>query len=141
MQLREALEHFLAFSGEADLHHPPVLRIHLPHDHSALLAAVDQRDRAVVFRLHAIGQLTDRRPVPPRVALDVKHELVLQRGQALAAADGFAVSEKTAQAKAEFRQGFVMPLADRARGGTHGLISGPNNARSNREWLYHNVIS
>src|SRR3712207_8223468 len=50
-----------------------------------VLGAVDQLDDAVVAQLQALGQLADRRPLPVRETLEREQQLVLLRGQPVAA--------------------------------------------------------
>ncbi len=59
-----------------------------------LLAAIHQRHGAVVLGLEPLGQLADRRPLAPLEAQQVQQQLVLQRRQAVVAADVLALAQE-----------------------------------------------
>src|SRR5690554_3020319 len=71
---------------------------------SLLCAAVNQHDGTVVLALQALGKLAHRGPLTPLESFQVQQQLILQRGQAMSAADFLALAQKTAQPIAKVRE-------------------------------------
>lgn len=77
---------------------------------SIRFALQDSGECAMGLRLQPLGDLSDRDPVSARKAAYMKHDLVLERGHTLLAADHLAETEKSPQLVAKFRQCLVLSL-------------------------------
>ena len=110
MERCESGEAFVAFSRQFDLHSAPIVRADTAPDESRYLAPRNQRYHTVVFRLQALGELAHSRPLATRKALDLEHQLVLQRCYAVLPRHLLAEAQKTPKLVAEMRELFNIRL-------------------------------
>lgn len=83
VQRTQPIHDLLAFVGHEYAHSARVVWMARPLDKALPLRPVDQLDHAVVAQLKPVGQLTHRRPLPARKALQRQQQLVLLRSQAV----------------------------------------------------------
>jgi hypothetical protein len=106
----EAGKQALAFRQEMDLDDPLIRPSRPAFQQFQLLAAIDQGDDAMVMRLQAVGEFTDRGPLASRKPHDVKQQLVLQRGQPPLPAQFLAEAQEASQSVTELRESFEVRL-------------------------------
>ena len=132
MQPRDAIELRLALFRQRHFHPPPVESADATRDPRGGLAARDQRDHAVMLGLQPLGELADRRKAPPREALDLQEQLVLQWRHAMRSRELLARPEEPAQAIAERGERFDLRLRHRT--------IGRGGANASHAQTYHIVI-
>ena len=89
--------HCLACRRQLHLHATLVASTRVAPHQAGRLASRNQRHDAVVLGLQALGELRDGRPFAAGKALDLQHQLVLQRSDAALARHLLAEPEKAAQ--------------------------------------------
>lgn len=77
-------------------------------DQTSLLAARNKRHSAVMVRLQAFGQFSDRGPVPAGKSLQLQEQLILQGGDPVLLGDFFAEPEKPAKLITKIRECFIV---------------------------------
>ena len=112
MQLGEAAQRLLALRGELNAHGAPIVLVGAPLEQPAFLATCDERDDAVVFSLHALGELGHRCPVASRITLHLQHQLILEWREPVLTAHLLAVTKETPQLIAKLRKRLVLPFGD-----------------------------
>lgn len=108
----QALQDGLAGRPELHDHAPPVTRVDPPRDHAAPDEPIDQLDRAVVAKLQALGEGSDRHRFPAVQALRLQQEQILLRLDARRPRRLLSDPEEASEVVAKLRQG---PVVDGAR--------------------------
>jgi hypothetical protein len=86
------------------LHRPTVVASRLAPYQPELLAARNQRDRAVVMRLETLGQFAHGGPLAAGQSAYVQQQLILKMGDAMTARHFLAEAQKTSELVAEIRE-------------------------------------
>ena|SRR5690242_16372822 len=106
-QLQQA---FVAFFRQLDFDSAPVAATDAALDQRGRLASRNQRHDPVMLRLQAVGKFPYSCPFPAGEALDLQHQLILQRRNTLPARYFFAETEIAAQPVAELSKPFEILL-------------------------------
>jgi hypothetical protein len=110
VQARRLIEHSFAVLKQMDFDPPPILRGAATLDKTLLFATGDQCDNAVMLRLQALREFSDRRPFAAWIASDIQQQQVLQRRDAVLAGDLLAEPHEFPDLVAKIRKDFKIIL-------------------------------
>lgn len=115
MTAGQLLQAFVALSGQLNVHPTPVAATDAALDQRGGLASRNQRHNPVMFSLQAFGKFSYGCPFPAWEALDLEHQLILQRGYSAPARHLFAEAKIPAQLIAKLSKPFKIFLG-------HGVV-------------------
>ncbi|MFM9428983.1 hypothetical protein RCH10_005461 [Variovorax sp. GrIS 2.14] len=101
MQFGQPRQFFAPCSQEMNLYLAPIDCTGSASDEPGFLAARHQGDDTVRLCLQSFGDLADGCPLSPRKTLRMKHQLVLQNGDAFPACGVFTEPQEASQARSE----------------------------------------
>ena len=110
MKTCQLLQAFVAFFRQLNVHPTLVAATNAALDQRRGLASRNQRHNPVMLRLQAFGKFSYGCRFPAGEALDLEHQLILQRGYSSSARYLFAEAKIAAQLVAKFSKPFKIVL-------------------------------